>query len=114
MKVIKELVEEKDIAEVITERREEELKTIGFESLDEIKAPVPKTYAIRAMYKDIKVEITVDNDYVKSKGERAILKHLTPYLIVQLKKKDENINKDEIEFGFFKNNRQVKYKSFVK
>ena len=98
-----------DLNDVINGRREKELQDLGLK--EEKEAPI---YCLKAKYKKDVVELRVDKEYIKSKGEEAVKKILFPYLILKLKRKNAIFNSEKVEVGFYKNNRRVKYKNFIK
>ena len=98
-----------DLNDVIDKRREKELQDLGLK--EEKEAPI---YSLKAKYEKDVVELRVDKDYIKSKGEEAVKKILFPYLILKLKRKNVIFNSEKVEVGFYKNNRRVKYKNFIK
>ena len=97
-----------DLNDVINERREKELEELGLK--EEKEAPI---YCLKAKYKKDVVELQVDKEYIKTKGEEAVKKILFPYLILKLKRKYKVFNSEKVEVGFYKNNRKVKYKNFI-
>ena len=97
-----------DLNDVIDERREKELQELGL--LNDKEETV---YSLRAKYGKDVVELRVDKEYIKLKGEEAVKKILFPYLILKLKRKNAIFNSEKVEVGFYKNNRKVKYKNFI-
>lgn len=100
-----------NFSESIEERRAEEFKRIGFNThaLLDKKPPV---YELRAYYLTTCLKLRVDNKYIKNKGKKKVEKFLFPYLFVQMKKKYKRVTRDKVEFGYYKNNRKVKFESF--
>lgn len=100
-----------DLNEVIEERRNKELDEIGFNTHSIIDKKDYK-YELRAYYLTSCVSLRVDREYIKSKGKRKVDKYLLPYLYIQLKQKYKKLTMEDIEFGYYKNNRKVKFESF--
>ena len=100
-----------NFAEAIEERKNEEFKRIGFNT-HALLDKKPNVYELRAYYLTTCVKLRVDNKYIKSKGKRSVEKFLFPYLFVQIKKKYKMAIRDKVEFGYYKNNKKVKFESF--
>lgn len=98
----------KDLNDVIDERREKEISEIGYLPAD--NKPV---YSLKAKYENDTAEIFVDKEYIKSKGEEVVKRLLFPYLITKLKRRHIAFNRNNVEIGFYRNNRKVKYKNFI-
>lgn len=100
-----------DLNEVIENRRQRELAEIDYNPHAILEKKDYK-YELRAYYLTTCVSLRVDNKYIKAKGKRKVDKYLLPYLYIQLKKKYKTISREDVEFGYYKNNRRVKFESF--
>lgn len=100
-----------DLNEVIEERRQKELEEIGYNTHSILEKKDYK-YELRAYYLTSCASLRVDKDYIKAKGKRKVDKYLLPYLYIQLKKRYKRISMSDVEFGYYKNDRKVKFESF--